>query len=1003
MVLEWEDGRFEKTAEFGRILPAFSTALYRCVLVVSPVGHVECARPTVECSGPVIQILVTEDITTPTTNITICPQPDKLRQLVSGSLAETDAAIVFVHIDQCTVCQQMLDELSRDHDDIIAKTRKAAAKRPVGKLLPRLIKDAQSLAKPEEPRQRSVGQLPVDTFVAGLRHCGLFDDSQVDALISDVAAVDSSSIAKELVSRQKLTPFQARALLKGRWKGLVLGNYEILEKLGQGGMGSVFKARHRRLGRIVCVKVMNQAGRKSATMMERFRNEARTIASLSHPNFIVAHDADEAEGVPFLVMEFIEGEDLAKHVHVHGPLKLRTALNVIQQIADAMQYAHDSRVTHRDIKPHNIMLTDEGDGSQPSVKILDLGLARFDSVLNEDPDASLRAAMTNTGVIMGTVDYMSPEQALRSRDADNRSDIYSLGCTLHYLLTGLPVFDGDTVMARLVAHREQVVPSLERQCVGAMPHLDDVFFRMLAKQPADRYQSMNDVSSDIAALLTDRVPQATAGASTGSGESVLTLMRSRRRQQNYGRWAMIGLLFCVACLGVWAVNSWDREGSPAVPMTQSQQKTSVVSSSVLPQTSNSVFDSIATAPRFNFASAGSITNGGNGVALVILPFENVNLQHLVAWQLALQEQNIDVMYASSEDGHPISRTDFDLPHVRAISAVDEYLDDIDMILFAGGPTEGFNRDVEVKERLSSILRAAMPRGVVLGRFSGAQYDALDSVFDRIQNSGVETSPQPYDVKIRNNNIRAEEVRVTRPFGFEGAFMEINPPQGDTNAQLIQATKLVSLAVKRRQEFHSRNDSFDRLAFYDKFNPAHLRRNWGRGRALVVLPFVDYNANELHWVQKVLQQQEGVELLYTSSEWGSPKDEHGRSGVDVQVLLDRFSARHFDYIVFVSGDSSGFQEEQNPDVFRQLNSVVQTALDEGIIMAAVSSQATELLKLVDVESYLLQQSSGPVRFGTPAGKPSGCVVAVDKPQELTKLHAQMQVLRNRLLGRADEAM
>jgi len=946
---------------------------------------------------------VTEPIATPPSKIANCPQPSKLKQLVSGSIAENDADILFAHIDSCEICQRSLDDMSAEQDDVICKTRMAKAAVGSDDMLPRLIKEAQSLAKPSAAVERPVRQLPIDTFVAGLRRCGLFDDSQVDALVSDVHATDSSSMAKQLVSRQKLTAFQARALLKGRWKGLVLGNYEILEKLGQGGMGSVFKARHRRLGRIVCVKVMNQAGRKSAVMMERFRNEARTIAALSHPNFIVAHDADEAEGVPFLAMEYIEGEDLAKHVHAHGPLKLRTVLDVVRQTAEAMQYAHDCRVTHRDIKPHNIMLTKDVDSNEPVIKILDLGLARFDSVLNEDPDASLRAAMTNTGVIMGTVDYMSPEQALRSRDADNRSDIYSLGCTLHFLLTGGPVFDGDTVMARLVAHREQVVPSLEQQCAGAMPHLDSVFFRMVAKKPDDRYQSMSEVASDITALLTDQVPQAASGHSQSNDESVLTRIRSKKRKQRYGRWVFAGVVFCAACLGLFIFNAIDHNETITPDSDPAAAVVAVADFESLPPTQKSVFGAIESSPEFNFSGAGSITNGGNGVALVILPFENVNLQHLVAWQLALKDQKLDVMYASYQDGQPVSRTDFDLPHVRAISAVEGYLDNIDMILFAGGPTEQFNRNAEVKHRLSNMLRAAMPRGVVLGRFCDLDYDALDSVFDRTNDADDATLDSSFDVNIGQRPVRADEVRMTRPFGFEGAFLEINPPKGDTNAQLIQATKLVSMAVQRRREFHARNDSIDRLAFYDTFDPGRLRRNWGPGRALVVLPFADYNANELRWVQQVLQDQEGVELLYTSSEWGSPKNQHGQAIVDVRVLMDRFSPRHFDYIVFVSGDSSGFQYEQNEDVYEQLNEMVEAALDNGVVVAAASKQAVELLKLTNTAHYLEDKSEGPISFGGPVGKQPGFVVAANRPEDLKKMYAKMSSLRDQLLGRGKALM
>jgi len=135
-----------------------------------------------------------------------------------------------------------------------------------------------------------------------------------------ITATDSLTFAREMIARKQLTPFQAKALMRGRWKGLVLGNYIVLEKLGQGGMGQVFKAQHKRMGRIVCLKVLDSKGRKSPELLDRFRQEARTVAALNHSHIVVAHDADEEDGIPFLVMEFVQGSDLAKYVSQHGPL-----------------------------------------------------------------------------------------------------------------------------------------------------------------------------------------------------------------------------------------------------------------------------------------------------------------------------------------------------------------------------------------------------------------------------------------------------------------------------------------------------------------------------------------------------------------------------------------------------------------------------------------------------------------------------------------------------------
>ncbi len=326
----------------------------------------------------------------PPTKIAACPPNDVLAQLVSGSLHEDDAVKLFQHVDGCDFCRNKVDEHEKRTPGVLASARKSKPRaKPDHPQLANLIRKVQNQGTSEVAVHLLPQEVvPVDSFVTGLRRCGLFPVEEVDGLLSGVTAADSSSMAKQLIKQRKLTPFQARVLLKGRWKGLVLGNYVLLKKLGQGGMGNVFKARHRRLGRVVCVKVMNSVGRKSPNMMERFRNEARTVAALSHPDFVVAHDADEAEGVPFLVMEYIEGSDLAKRVAAHGPLPVKQALELVCEAAEALQYAHDQGITHRDIKPHNMLLSEDSDSDEVSIKILDMGLARFDSVLNDSPDSA---------------------------------------------------------------------------------------------------------------------------------------------------------------------------------------------------------------------------------------------------------------------------------------------------------------------------------------------------------------------------------------------------------------------------------------------------------------------------------------------------------------------------------------------------------------------------------------------------------------------------------------
>jgi serine/threonine protein kinase len=347
----------------------------------------------------------------------------------------------------------------------------------------------------------------LDQFVECLAKSGLVHQSEVELLVEQIAPPDTLSFARELIARKRLTPMQARALVHGKWRGLILGNYVVLEKLGQGGMGQVFKARHRMTGGIVCLKVLQAAGRSSPQHVERFRREAKMIAALDHPNIVVAHDADESDGVPYLVMEFVEGRDLAKYVRQHGTLSVKTAVRYVLQAAKALAYAHGRGVIHRDVKPHNLMLD-----SSDTVKVLDMGLARFDLAA---PDSSSYTTMTQSGTVMGTVDYIAPEQALNARDADYRSDVYSLGCTLHFLLLGEVPYKGETVMERLVAHREHPIPQLASLRPDISSELDAIFRRMLAKAPTDRYQSMTELVRDLESLLRGAKPAASIHPPTG--------------------------------------------------------------------------------------------------------------------------------------------------------------------------------------------------------------------------------------------------------------------------------------------------------------------------------------------------------------------------------------------------------------------------------------------------------------------------------------------------------
>jgi serine/threonine protein kinase len=303
-----------------------------------------------------------------------------------------------------------------------------------------------------------------------------------------------------LIAAGKLTPFQAAAVGERHFEQLVIGNYQVLDRLGAGGMGTVYKALHRRMKRVVAIKVLSREVSKNVHFVQRFQREVEAVARLSHPNIVMAHDADEAEVGHFLVMEFVNGRDLAAVVQERGPLPISEAVDYTVQAARALDYAHSQGIIHRDIKPANLLRDASG-----VVKVADLGLARFNDTLGRPPDEM--GALTQAGTIMGTVDFMAPEQALGLTNIDHRADIYSLGCTLHFLLIGRPPYQGPTMMATLVKHREAPIPSL---CAarGEVPaSLDQVFQRMLAKKPAERFASMAEVVSALDASTLVREPK----------------------------------------------------------------------------------------------------------------------------------------------------------------------------------------------------------------------------------------------------------------------------------------------------------------------------------------------------------------------------------------------------------------------------------------------------------------------------------------------------------------
>ena len=300
-----------------------------------------------------------------------------------------------------------------------------------------------------------------------------------------------SQLAQELVAQGLLTEWQAKQLLSGR-HALFMGKYKLLDRLGGGGMGVVFTAHHAMTDRVVALKVMNRSIISNPLAMSRFQAEVRLLCALSHPNIIAAYDADCAGSTHFLVMEHGRGKDLRVWLQEHEPLPVDWVCECIRQAALGLEHAHERGLVHRDIKPENLLVEDPQPWRRPSVKILDLGLARL--MGDESPE---EAALRAPGQIMGTADYIAPEQVEQTDLADVRSDIFSLGCTLFKLLTGKLPFDGANYAEKLIARVAQDAPPASSLRADVPSALDRVVSKMLRRDPDERYQSPAEVAEAL--------------------------------------------------------------------------------------------------------------------------------------------------------------------------------------------------------------------------------------------------------------------------------------------------------------------------------------------------------------------------------------------------------------------------------------------------------------------------------------------------------------------------
>ena len=357
-------------------------------------------------------------------------------------------------------------------------------------------------------------------------------------------------------------PFACQSIANDRLLGQIIDErYVITALVKAGGMGAVYRAHHRTLGKIKAIKVLKQSALTNDSALNRFNNEAKAASSLDHPNLVAVHDFGlTADGEPYLVMDYVDGKSLCEILKDDGPLPAAQVIQVLEQLCDGMQHAHDKGIIHRDIKPSNILVCLTASGA-PQVKIVDFGIAKMTS--NNWSEQHI----TRAGEVCGSPPYMSPEQCHGDRELDARSDIYSLGCVTYEALTGVPPFLGDNAMQTMYKHineRPAKMKAPEHKLSGSEPELMDslekVVMRALEKDPSLRYQSMAQMRADLESIKGGGAPAVKAPVVKSASERVKFLFAPVTRkiagQIADHRRLTAALLVCVSALLLnWWLNS----------------------------------------------------------------------------------------------------------------------------------------------------------------------------------------------------------------------------------------------------------------------------------------------------------------------------------------------------------------------------------------------------------------------------------------------------------------
>src|SRR5262245_17446691 len=334
--------------------------------------------------------------------------------------------------------------------------------------------------------------LNADDLVKLIRKSGLVDEQKLTGFLSahqrdGLFQTDAKKVVATMVREGLITYFQGEQFLLGKWRGFTLGKFKLLERIGVGGMGQIFLCEHTFMRRRMAIKVLPPSKAEDPVALGRFYREARVAAGLEHPNIVRTYDIDQDGPLHFLVMEYVDGTSLLEVVKKFGPLSVPRACHYIRMACRGLQSAHGTGMIHRDIKPGNIMVDRGG-----TAKLLDMGLARF--YRDEKDQLTLKYDDKN---VLGTADYVAPEQTRDSRNIDIRADIYGMGATFYYVLAGQPPFPEATVAEKLIAHQTKKPRPVRELRNEVPPGVSKIIEKRMAKDPKDRYQSPQEVADAL--------------------------------------------------------------------------------------------------------------------------------------------------------------------------------------------------------------------------------------------------------------------------------------------------------------------------------------------------------------------------------------------------------------------------------------------------------------------------------------------------------------------------